>query len=564
MRNKLLLLAVAALAVLACTPEYRPVLYPKHDPDITPVPTPEPSPVPTPVPISKGAYKHVVILGVDGGGAFFSPSTTPKTHGIFSLGATSSTVKTSYPTISAQCWGSMLHGVLPEFHRLTNDIVAKRPYDPESAFPSIFRIVREAMPEAELASFCNWNPINYGIIEDNVGVYEGTGNDQTVTDLVLNYLSGNNPAVLFVQFDSVDGAGHGSGYGSENHLKALSGVDEMIGRIFDALSKKISFGQTLFIVSADHGGTPGGSHGGDTPAERNVFLGVRGSTVAAGSVILDAEVQDIPAIAAYALGIDIPDTWTARVPSGVFPGVEATERRTPVIPVNENRKHKTEPTPDPSLMRELLKGHKVMAYFPFDGDVNDAFGLTETVQNGKLYYYDAYFGSGVSMVDGHVTLKNVSPGNSSFSVALWMKADEISDDPCILSNKNWTNGGNDGFVLSLRPDDIKFNAGWKEAGERIDDTFPLPFDYKAGWMHVALVVDRQKGRCRLYYDFKPDVEYEMPDGWRDVSFDALDLNIGQDGTGGYPYRLPAQLDEMIVTADVLDDADIAALKQYYK
>ena len=48
-----------------------------------------------------------------------------------------------------------------------------------------------------------------------------------------------------------------------------------------------------------------------------------------------------------------------------------------------------------------------------------------------------------------------------------------------------------------------------------------------------------------------------------VSFDALDMNIGQDGTGVYKYNLSAQLDEFIITADVLDEETIAALKSHY-
>ena len=39
--------------------------------------------------------------------------------------------------------------------------------------------------------------------------------------------------------------------------------------------------------------------------------------------------------------------------------------------------------------------------------------------------------------------------------------------------------------------------------------------------------------------------------------------IGQDGTGKLEYNLPAQMDEFIMTADVLSEADIANLKAYY-
>jgi len=268
---------------------------------------------------SFGAYSHVVIIGVDGAGAFFSETSAPRTFEIFKNAATSHNVVTTLPTSSGQCWGSMLHGVLTEAHGLDNGIVASTPYPTDSQYPSFFRIAREAHPEAKLASFCNWKPINIGIVEDNLGVVKGTGKDPSVTNQVLSYLESNNPEILFVQFDSVDGAGHKNGYGSAEHLAALTEVDSMIGQIYDALKKKGILDETLFIVTSDHGGTPEGGHGGDTPAERLVYLGACGKTIKSASTIQDAEFQDIPAIVSYALGLVAPATWTATVPSGLFP-----------------------------------------------------------------------------------------------------------------------------------------------------------------------------------------------------------------------------------------------------
>ncbi len=83
-------------------------------------------------------------------------------------------------------------------------------------------------------------------------------------------------------------------------------------------------------------------------------------------------------------------------------------------------------------------------------------------------------------------------------------------------------------------------------------------------MHVILVVDRKDNKVRLFYDFEKQLDYGIPESLRNVSFDALDLNIGQDGTGHYNARLAAQLDEVIITSDVLDDEDIAKLKAYYE
>ena len=518
-----------------------------------------------PIPVSKGAYKHVIIIGVDGGGAFFKNTSTPRMDAIFKNGAVSYRTKTSYPTISAQCWGSMLHSVLPEFHRLTNGTVGSKPFKPDSPFPSIFRLVKEAFPNANMASFCNWNPINIGIIEDNLGVVKGTGSDPEVANKVVQYIQGNDPTLVFVQFDSVDGAGHGSGYGSARHLSAITAVDALIGNIYDAVKRKGILDDTLFLVSADHGGTPEGSHGGDTDAERYVFLGVAGKTVVEGGQIQEPEVRDIAAISAYAFGLDFPETWTGIVPGGLFQGVEAMERHEmepEEIPVSENRKHQTEPTPSLDNVKSLLEGHNVIAYFPLDGDEKDAFGKVETVTTGKLYYSDAYYGKGADMSDGYITLKDVAVGTNSFSVALWIKTNGVPSDPCIISNKNWNSGGNIGFVLSIRSDeDIKFNAG--NNGDRMDAGAGLPLDYKNGWMHVILVVDRDKNKIRLFYDFASELDYDIPESLRNVSFDALDLNIGQDGTGHYGAHLAAQLDEFIITADAFSDEDIAKLKAYY-
>ena len=107
---------------------------------------------------------------------------------IFADGAYTYNWKAVYPSISAQNWGSMLHGVLPEFHRLTNEIVASRPFDPASLYPSVFRVVREAMPDATLASFCNWSAVNIGIIEDGLQVEKWNGpNDADIAALKAFY-----------------------------------------------------------------------------------------------------------------------------------------------------------------------------------------------------------------------------------------------------------------------------------------------------------------------------------------------------------------------------------------
>ena len=82
-------------------------------------------------------------------------------------------------------------------------------------------------------------------------------------------------------------------------------------------------------------------------------------------------------------------------------------------------------------------------------------------------------------------------------------------------------------------------------------------------MHVILVVDRLGRKVRIYYDFIDGDEADIPVALSSISFDSLAFNIGQDGTGALAYKLPAQIDELIITTDVLDDDDIATLKDHY-
>ena len=561
--KKLFLLPVAVLALLSsysCEQENVPVDKPGNtEEEVT-----EPEKL-----ASKGAYKHVVIIGVDGAGAFFKDTDTPRLDEIFSEGATTLRSKTSFPTISAQCWTSMLHGVLPEYHCITNSISEDRGihYPVNSPYPSIFKVAHEAHPDAKLASFVSWYAINNGIIEHNLGIEmeETKDDDQEIARMTVHYLLDNEPMLLFVHFGTPDVVGEKQGFGTEAQFKAISYIDALIGWIYDKLRLKKLLDDTLFIVTADHGGK-GKSHGGDSDEERYVFLGVAGKTVAKGTII-DAESRDVAAIAAYALGLECPDTWTGHVPAGVFWDVtEVGEHKEGVFPGAKYRTHASVPTPALSSVQSLLSGHDVMAYFPFDDSISDSFGKVQTTSTGTLTYSDAYFGKGVALDNGHVTLKDVKVGNNSFSVAFWIKATlptPSGADPGIISNKDWQEGVYKGFILALRgTKDIKFNVGNGGKG-RMDFTRVMPGDYDQGWMHVIMSVDRPGKKVRIWYDFIDEDEADIPDALADISFDSLSFNIGQDGTGSLTYKLPAQMDELIITADVLTDDDVAVLREYY-
>ncbi len=272
-----------------------------------------------------GKYTHVIVIGVDGAGSWFKDADTPNFDEIFKNGAVTYNALSSKPTISAECWGSMLIGVGPKVHKLTNNKVSVLPYPIWSKHPTVFRRIRKAFPKAELGSYCDWNPINKGIVEKTAGVNKQTARDKDLTPLICNYIRDKKPDFLFVHFDSVDGAGHGNGYGTPEHLSAINKVDSLIGDVYSAIEDAGILEDTLFMVIADHGGTNNeegkGSHGGWTDEEKYVTFAATGEDINSGE-IKEMNIRDLAAIILYALGIDIPDFdekgWTSQIPDGLF------------------------------------------------------------------------------------------------------------------------------------------------------------------------------------------------------------------------------------------------------
>jgi predicted AlkP superfamily pyrophosphatase or phosphodiesterase len=270
-------------------------------------------------------FSHVIVIGIDGAGAFIEAADTPNFDRIFSDGALTYSALSSRPSISAECWGSMLLGVGPEVHKLTNGIVSSTPYPTDSPFPSLFRRIREKYPDAVLGSYCDWNPITYGIVENNVGVSHDTADDKELTPIICDYIRKEKPDFLFIQLDSVDGAGHNNGYGSPAYMQRIHEVDELVNHIYLATDDAGIKDDTLFIVIADHGGTNDeegkGHHGGWTDEERFVTFAASGKGVNK-TEIENMNIRDLSAIVLYALGIDAPDFdesgWTSQIPVGIF------------------------------------------------------------------------------------------------------------------------------------------------------------------------------------------------------------------------------------------------------
>ncbi|MBQ4243683.1 MAG: alkaline phosphatase [Clostridia bacterium] len=273
---------------------------------------------------SFGAYKRVFIIGIDGAGRFIKDVDTPNFDRIFADGAVDYTARAETKTDSGPNWGAILTGVSFLHTKLENGTASSVPRTSDGEYPSIFTYVRREMPEAELASFVHWNAVNYGIIENDIGVTEvNITNDSELTDAICAYFDeGNDPTLFYVQLDEVDAAGHSKGSESDEFFEAIKRADGYLGQIYDSAEKNGLLDDTLFVVAADHGHTRIGGHGGITMRETNVTVAFSGKTVAKGGKLdSGARNRDIAAASLYALGIERPGNMSARIPADLFTDV---------------------------------------------------------------------------------------------------------------------------------------------------------------------------------------------------------------------------------------------------
>ena len=109
------------------------------------------------------------------------------------------------------------------------------------------------------------------------------------------------PNLFVLDFSIADEAGHGWGAASPQYRAAAQAVDEEIQR----LAPEMDLRRSVLVVTADHGHTPRGGHGGPEEGVMHVPLVLVGGPVRPGSTGAAEQVDLAPTVAAL-LGIEIP------------------------------------------------------------------------------------------------------------------------------------------------------------------------------------------------------------------------------------------------------------------
>lgn len=274
--------------------------------------------------------EHVVVIGVDG----LSPdgirnAKTPTMDSMIAHGAVKWNVRTVLTTASSQNWASMIMGAGPEQHGITNNdwerddhtlppIVAGE----EGIFPTIFGILRQQRPDAEIGAVYNWS--GFGRLFEKKAVnYDKTFSteDSTAADFI-HYIKDKKPTFGFVHFDHVDHAGHHYGHGTPEYYAAVGKTDSLVKEILNGIKEAGINQHTLVIITADHGGV-GTGHGGATIEEGEIAMILYGRDIKKGYKIQQqVYTYDLAATIAFAFHLTPPYAWIGRPIKPAFEGFE--------------------------------------------------------------------------------------------------------------------------------------------------------------------------------------------------------------------------------------------------
>ncbi|CAM5356008.1 2,3-bisphosphoglycerate-independent phosphoglycerate mutase [Streptomyces alboniger] len=280
-------------------------------------------------------HGRVLVVGMDGlryDRLIRSPSVAPVLHGLLASGAHGTsllpygeadgqaddgpTTSMAY-TDSGPGWSSVLTGVWPDRHGVTGNDFTGADY---LRYPDFLTRATTVRPGLRTAAAVSWAElVRRGTLGSAIGHlvhYDGDRDgygpsDALVADNVARRLTEDDPDAVFVYFGATDEAGHDTGPLSPSYDRALRDQDAHLGRLLEAIEARRSRTDERWtvLVTTDHGHLDGGGHGGDTHAEREVFVILAEPGTPGGTRLDEPRLIDIAPTVLDRLGIDLDPEW---------------------------------------------------------------------------------------------------------------------------------------------------------------------------------------------------------------------------------------------------------------
>lgn len=272
--------------------------------------------------------KHVVLIGLDGWGAYSIPKADiPNIKQLMQNGCYTLEKRSTLPSSSAINWASMFMGAGPELHGYTEwgsktPELPSREVTQNGIFPTIFYLLRDARPKAEIGCLYEWKGIKYLVdtlaLSHHALAPNYKKHPQALCGMAEEYIKEKKPALLAVCFDNPDHVGHKAGHDTPEYYTTLKELDTYVGRIVQAVKEADMLDETIFIVTADHGGIDK-NHGGKSMQEMETPFIISGKNVKKGMEFHESMMQyDVASTIAYIFELKQPQVWIGRPMKQVF------------------------------------------------------------------------------------------------------------------------------------------------------------------------------------------------------------------------------------------------------
>lgn len=242
--------------------------------------------------------KHLIFIGLDGwGGAYTEKADMPVVKRMMAQGAATLDMQCVMPSKSAPNWTAIFCGNPPDNHA----------FDQSTTILSL-------IDEEKSALFYEWEYIPSIFANNNIHKQK-INSDLESTENIAAYIITNKPLVTIIVFNEPD---HTGLWGTRRYYRKLTEMDGYIGIIEQAVMDAGIYNETVFVLTADHGGVIWG-HGRNTPKQRKIPLVIYGNNIKEGYIIQSKlSIVDIAPTMAAILGFEKPSVWSGETIFGVF------------------------------------------------------------------------------------------------------------------------------------------------------------------------------------------------------------------------------------------------------
>jgi arylsulfatase A-like enzyme len=304
--------SVADVSFLApsSTPPF--TFTPSFTPTLTAIPTtatltltPTETLTATPTATFAPPARRVLIFAIDGlRPDAILPAPMSNLVSLMQSGAYSMGAQTIFPSVTVPAFSSMLSGLCPSKHGADwNDYLPEKGY---AQGTDLFDLAHAAGLRTDM--YVGKRKLAHVTEPSSLDHFDTVDHQDSLTMERLRAEFPQDFGVLFVHLGETDEVGHEYGWLSIQQIDVIRRADVALGQLLAELDARNLRGETLIIVTSDHGGY-GQGHGTRIREDMTIPWIAAGPGIQPKALTTAVHIMDTAATAAFALGLPIPAEW---------------------------------------------------------------------------------------------------------------------------------------------------------------------------------------------------------------------------------------------------------------